>query len=239
MRNRSEAIRASAAGVSRLAEMALEREMGWLQKDLRSGLQSVKEFYITLGSFDELNRTAYENLRRHLFNHDNSYPLTRAVFDAVVKSAREKIPGLLPPFLQTISSILKERHALLLAPKKYPGMLNDLNALVPATSLITTPFERLKHIARYLKAIRIRGERAALNPAKDAEKSRQLAPYLQRLTQLQGAKNKDPEKLERIEELRWMLEEFKVSLFAQEVGTAQPISARRLDQFIEEHGLRI
>lgn len=239
MRNRSEAIRASAAGVSRLAEMALEREMGWLQKDLRSGLQSVKEFYITLGSFDELNRTAYENLRRHLFNHDNSYPLTRAAFDAVVKSAREKIPGLLPPFLQTISAILKERHALLLAPKKYPGMLNDLNALVPATFLITTPFERLKHIARYLKAIRIRGERAALNPAKDAEKSRQLAPYVQRLAHLQSAKNKDPEKFGRIEELRWMIEEFKVSLFAQEVGTAQPISARRLDQFIEEHGLRI
>ena len=67
-------------------------------------------------------------------------------------------------------------------------------------------------------------ERARLNPVKDRERVRQLAPYLAALKQFEANAPKTTEARQRLEEFRWMVEEFKVSLFAQELGTAVPVS---------------
>ena len=91
-------------------------------------------------------------------------------------------------------------------------------------------YDRLTHLPRYLKALLIRAERAALNPAKDQERLRQLAPYQDALKKLQAQPARSPEAQRQIEAFRWMVEEFKVSLFAQELGTAMPVSPKRLDQ---------
>ncbi len=72
-----------------------------------------------------------------------------------------------------------------------------------------------------------------MNPAKDRERARQLAPYLDALKELQAQPAKSPAAQHQIEAFRWMVEEFKVSLFAQEVGTAVPVSPKRLDQQLE------
>ena len=93
-------------------------------------------------------------------------------------------------------------------------------------------YDRLVHLPRYLKALLIRVERAALNPAKDRERLRQLAPYQEALKKLQAQPARTPEAQQQIEAFRWMVEEFKVSLFAQEVGTAVPVSPKRLDQML-------
>ena len=108
---------------------------------------------------------------------------------------------------------------MLAGPKRYAGLEQDVARLLPADFLARTPHARLTHLHRYLRAIQIRAERASLNPAKDAEKVQQLAPF------------RDWEKrvpVEKREPFRWLLEEFRVSLFAQELGTAQPVSAQRL-----------
>jgi len=75
-----------------------------------------------------------------------------------------------------------------------------------------------------------RAERAALNPAKDLERARQLAPYREAFQQLAAAPPKSEAARQAAREFRWMLEEFKVSLFAQELGTAFPISPKRLEE---------
>ena len=82
----------------------------------------------------------------------------------------------------------------------------------------------------YLKAMLTRLERAAQNPIKDQERARQLAPYQNAWKQLQAAPPSSIEARQAMEEFRWMIEEFKVSLFAQELGTASPVSAKRLDE---------
>jgi ATP-dependent helicase HrpA len=81
-----------------------------------------------------------------------------------------------------------------------------------------------------LKALLTRIDRAALNPAKDQERARQIAPYVTALTQLEAQPPRTAEARREREEFRWMIEEFKVSLFAQELGTAVPVSAKRLDE---------
>jgi ATP-dependent helicase HrpA len=91
--------------------------------------------------------------------------------------------------------------------------------LVPARFLARTPFARLEHLVRYLRAVQIRAERAVLKPAKDAERALQIAHF-------KGWENKVPPAGH--ERFRWLLEEFRVSVFAQELGTAESVSAAKL-----------
>jgi ATP-dependent helicase HrpA len=111
------------------------------------------------------------------------------------------------------------RQAIIASTRRYPGWEQDLQRLVPGDFLARTPHAQLPHLQRYLRAMQIRAERASLQPAKDAEKARQLAPFADWEKWVPAAARED---------FRWMLEEFRVSIFAQELGTAQPVSAQRL-----------
>jgi ATP-dependent helicase HrpA len=112
-------------------------------------------------------------------------------------------------------------------------LAEELAGLVSARFLDRITYDRLTHLPRYLKALLIRAERAALNPAKHQERVRQLAPYQDALRKLQAQPARSPEAQRQREGFRWMVEEFKVSLFAQELGTAMPVSPKRLDQQLE------
>jgi ATP-dependent helicase HrpA len=107
-------------------------------------------------------------------------------------------------------------------------------SLLPPRFLERFPYERLPHLARYLKALLIRVERATLNPAKDQERVQQLSPYVEALRELEARPARSLEARRHLEAYRWMVEEYKVSLFAQEVGTAVPVSRQRLDRQLEE-----
>jgi ATP-dependent helicase HrpA len=235
-RNREQAVQSSHAGMIRLGELALGRELAWLQKDLRA-LNSVKDLYITMGPGDELLESAYIGIRQYLFSHDNIYPLSKAAFDQLVSTAKKRLPGFLHTFTTLTNEILKRRQEILLAKKPYPGMRQDLDRLVTPRFLATVPWPRLQNFPRYLKALQVRAERWATNPVKDQEKARQILPYQQRLAALVTRKDLSIEKFQAREEFRWLIEELKVSLYAQELGTSLPISPKRLDRFIEEHRL--
>lgn len=235
-RNRAEAIHASQAGISRLAERSLEREMGWIQKDLRA-LSSVKDLYITIGDPDELLETAFENVRQFLFEHPVVYPPTEKVFFEIVQTARERLVGHVPKVIDLVKQILQLRQQLLLSKKQYPGMQSDLKTVVGPAFLAKITWKRLQHLRRYLKAMLMRAERASVNPGKDQEKMRQIVPYTQLLGRLGARKDLTADQHTALEEFRWLIEELKVSLFSQELGTAVPISPKRLDKFLEEHRL--
>ena len=104
---------------------------------------------------------------------------------------------------------------------------------MPKNFLATVPLDRLVHLPRYLKAMLTRLERAAQNPLKDQERACHLVPYVEVLRSLQPGPNASVETRAKVDEFRWMIEEFKVSLFAQELGTAFPVSPKRLDQHLQ------
>ncbi len=235
-RNRQEAIAATQPAIARLAERAFERELAWLQKDLRA-LNTVKDLYVTLGPGDELLETAYINIKNHLFEHPPIYPLARRAFESVLASAKTRLPGHLPRFVEFVSQVLRLRQEILLSKKQYTGLPQDLNTLLPPRFLASIPWTRLSHFPRYLKAILIRAERFAVNPVKDTEKARQILPYVQALAKVRARNDLSPDQAQAAHELRWLLEELKVSLFAQELGTSVPISPARLNKFLEERRL--
>jgi ATP-dependent helicase HrpA len=216
-------------GLPALARKALARELAWLQKDLRA-LDRCKMHYASLGSGEELEETAFDNLITHLLHRPALPPLTREGFAAYVSQARQSIAGLAPGLVDRVSAILSLRQEVLLCHKPYPGLRYELDALVPPRFLRQVPYDRLLQLPRYLKAMLVRAERAALNPAKDAEKVRRIQPYVEKLRHLVARPNIHPETKTRLQEFRWLIEEFKVSCFAQELGTAEPVSPRRLDE---------
>jgi ATP-dependent helicase HrpA len=108
----------------------------------------------------------------------------------------------------------------------------DLDALLPPDFLELYVSERLVHLPRYLKALRIRAQRGTNNAEKHRLKNAQIEEYAAWLRQCK--KNLSPhgssEKREALEAFRWMIEEFKVSVFAQELKTPFPVSAKRLEE---------
>ncbi|MGC9940942.1 MAG: ATP-dependent RNA helicase HrpA [Verrucomicrobiota bacterium] len=252
--------RASLAGIQKLVELALAKDLAWLQRDLRD-LSRFDPLAASLCPPEELQVTAFENLRRHILPREMFPALIESNFRAAVENTRRRISGLAIQLVDRVGVILKLRKEIqqrcgpapvLPGPKSKvisdlsqlsvatrdtgkPANIwaDELDTLVPRRFLEVTPFEQLMHLPRYLKALATRMERAALNPAKDKERAQQLAPYLAALKTFSSDPPKSPETAQRLEEFRWMVEEFKVSLFAQELGTAFPVSPPRLDRQLQ------
>jgi len=250
---------ASLAGVRRLIELALAKDIAWLQKDLR-GLSKLNPLYAPIGSGDELQETAFEHLLRHAMPTAPLPDLTRAAFETAVNETRERLRGLVPQLSERLTGILQLRQQIAVklgstGPRVSSGAqtLKDLSqlgkpaksaaihpltaelaGLLPPRFLEQVAFERLPHLPRYLKALLTRIERAKLNPPKDQERTRQLAPFHEVVKKLQSTLPKSDEGRRAAEEFRWLVEEFKVSLFAQELGTAVPVSAKRLEEQLDQ-----
>jgi ATP-dependent helicase HrpA len=181
---------------------ALQKEA--LEKDVRSEeeFRSFKET-LTRGLFD-IGHSLGEAVQEILSTYHN----VRLTMSNIEKRVGNN---------QAIKSLIEETK-------------KDLENLVPKDFLTQYSLERLKHIPRYLEALRLRVERARHDPAKDRAKAGQISRFIQALENLDKEvhANTSLEKRAEIEEYRWMVEEFKVSLYAPELKTAHPISAKRL-----------
>ncbi len=108
----------------------------------------------------------------------------------------------------------------------------ELARLVPADFIVSYGPVILKDLPRYIKALMIRAQRAVNNPSKDMEKETDLL----RVISLYNEIDKDcgrpfsEERQRATAEFKWMMEELKVSLFAQELKTKYPISVKRLEK---------
>jgi ATP-dependent helicase HrpA len=114
------------------------------------------------------------------------------------------------------------------APETVADCAQQLQRLVPKKFLQATPWERLQHLPRYLKAITQRLEKVRADPARDAARLAELRPQEQRYWRLVAERKGAVD--ERMQEFRWLLEELRVSFFAQELRTPQPVSVKRLDK---------
>jgi ATP-dependent helicase HrpA len=161
---------------------------------------------------------------------------TPEAFDARLTQARGRLAASQMEWQRLVTGIITlaaERQAALSREKQASTSLADMQEqlawLVFPDFVRLVPWGRLQHYPRYLEAIRLRLERYALNPGGDVRKMGDLAPVWSRYIEL--ATEEKPPRHDRLalDEYRWMIEEFRVSLFAQELKTPQPISAKRLD----------
>ena len=104
----------------------------------------------------------------------------------------------------------------------------QLQRLVPRDFLLQTTWTQLHHLPRYLKAMTLRLEKYRSDPARDAAKMAELKPLEQRYWRLLAERKGQQDS--RMLEFRWLLEELRVSFFAQELRTPQPVSVKRLEK---------
>ncbi len=104
----------------------------------------------------------------------------------------------------------------------------QLQRLMPKRFLHAAPWDRLQHLARYLKAITLRLDKYRADPARDITRLAELRPLEQRYWRLVAERKGVVD--DRMLEFRWLLEELRVSFFAQELRTPQPVSVKRLDK---------
>lgn len=260
-RSREASRQESLAGIRCLVELAVQKDLAWAQKDLRA-LSKLQPLLLGLCTTEELQVGAYDNLRSYLLPSGPFDALTSERFRLAVEHARQRLPGLVFQLTDRIEAILKLRQEILqrrppampaakaprtltsftdlvgATPPAKPGsaafLENELPALVPKNFLEVVPFDRLTDTPRYLKALRVRSERAALNPLKDQQRACLVAPYIDTLRNFQSKPPGSEIFRSRLEEFRWMVEEFKVSVFAQELGTSIPVSPKRLDEQLRQ-----
>jgi len=195
---------------------ALEKAMyeGVLGEFFRKNIRTGSEFqaHAELARRNMLSRA--RELRSQTVRVLSAYEETRGTMDRIEKANRSN-----SAVLELCSRIRQELEELV--PINFPERLS---------------LERLIHIPRYLKAMKIRLERGSNDPGKDRRKGAQLEIFEQALrTQAKQMEHyASPAKREALEEFRWMLEEFKVSLFAQELKTLYPVSQKRLKAKLKE-----
>lgn len=251
-REAKEAARATPAGLRRLGELALSRELAWLSKELRNLAPAravakpakVSSFQEALNAFaahtvaaaaqedpfgppERLTDDACRHLAAHVCQLEPLFPLTQQRFEAMVEAGRKALPGLAYRLRELIAQLRAAYEKLLSGPHTYPELRSDLARLLPPGFLLRTPHPQLPHLLRYLKAMAVRAERYVLNPAKDASKASPLEEFEDWPARVPP---------EHHETFRWMLEEFRVQLFAPELGTAQPVSAKRLRELMRDAG---
>ena len=220
-----EASSVSHVGIRKLAQLVLSREVQEITKQAKD-VDSLKHLLVLFCNADAMKEQVVEATLSRMFEGEVEYPLREEHFAKLLVTAKGRMPNLVGTILKYTKECLELRRALIGIPRPYSGMRQEIDELMPATFVASTPFEHLQHLSRYLKGMTLRCERAEKDPKRYDERVQQLVKYTE-LVRKGGVSVPS--------QLRWMVEEFKISLFAQELGTQYPISAARLEKFIAGH----
>src|SRR5690606_14479581 len=111
----------------------------------------------------------------------------------------------------------------------------QLATLLPTKFFTSTPWERLQHLPRYLKALKLRLEKYPANVERDTRHAQAVAQLWQQWSLRVDQKRKTGEDIDSaLADFRWLIEELRVSLFAQELKTPFPVSVKRLEKSWQE-----
>lgn len=222
-------------GLARLFMLQFREQVKYFDKNL-PGLTQMGMQYMPLGSVDELKRQIVD-LAFERACLTEPYPTTPEAFKARCAEAKARLGLIMQEVCRMLGMVLTEWQTVckkLPAFKIHAAAVADIEAqlkrLLGKHFVVETPFERLQQYPRYLKAIVVRLDKLKANPARDAQLMAEYGPlwtnYERRALQLAKLGTLDPQ----IEQFRWLLEELRVGLYAQELRTPVPVSTKRLQK---------
>ncbi len=230
------------AGLRRLFSLQIKDALKYLEKNLPE-LQKMATAYMLVGrAADNSGGGTLEELREQIIEValDRAFlldplPTNEADFKKRIDDGRGRLTLIASEVARLAAGILVEFAA---AQRKIKDTKNaaeaaadaaqQLQRLVPKRFLTLTPYTQLQHFPRYLKAITLRLEKWRADPARDAARLAELRPQEQRYWRLVAERKGATDA--RLQELRWLLEELRVSFFAQELRTPQPVSIKRIEK---------
>ncbi|MDX3896387.1 ATP-dependent RNA helicase HrpA [Pusillimonas sp.] len=228
-----EAKRRHKAGLLRLFRLALREQVKFLEKNL-DGLTRMSMLYMSLGTQEELRDQIIDTAVERACLAE-PWPSDRAAFEARVVEGRTRLGLLAQEVARLAAAILAEWSALqkkLPQAKAHPAAYADLagqvSGLMGKCFIRDTPYSQLSHFPRYLKAAQARIDKLRADPARDQRQMAEMAPLLAQYQRARSALKGSPDAA--LDEFRWLLEELRVALFAQELRTPMPVSAKRLQK---------
>ncbi|MEY3251726.1 MAG: hypothetical protein RL227_699, partial [Pseudomonadota bacterium] len=221
------------AGFRRLVALQIREPLKYLEKNIPE-LTRMAALFMPLGTLEDLREQLIAVALDRAFGAE-PLPTDAAGFAARVEEGRSRLNLIAAEVARLATAVLVEHAAALrkLKDARPPKDVADdigaqLQRLVPKRFVQQTPWPALQHLPRYLKGVALRLEKLRADPARDAARLAELRPleqrWVKRLADLRGAPHA------RLDEYRWLLEELRVSLFAQELRTPQPVSSKRLDK---------
>jgi ATP-dependent helicase HrpA len=221
------------AGLRRLFALQLKDALKYLEKNIPD-LQRMAVAFMPLGTQEELRDQIVEVALDRAFMLD-PLPANEADFKRRLEEGRSRLTLIANEVARLAATILIEHQNTLRKIKDTRGhpdatadATQQLQRLMPKRFLAVTPWAQLQHFARYLKAIQLRLDKLRADPARDAARMAEAKAEEQRFWRLVAERKGAMDS--RMQELRWLLEELRVSFFAQELRTPQPVSVKRLQK---------
>jgi ATP-dependent helicase HrpA len=221
------------AGLRRLFALQIKDALKYLEKNIPD-LQKMAVAYMPLGTADELKTQIIDVALDRAFLLD-PLPNDEVTFKRRIEEGRGRLTLIANEVARLAGTILLEFGGATRkikdtknAPDATADCTQQLQRLMPKNFMAATPWPQLQHYARYLKAITLRLDKYRADPARDAQRLAELKPQEQRYWRL-VAERKGAQDA-RMLEFRWLLEELRVSFFAQELRTPQPVSIKRLEK---------
>ena len=227
-------------GLLRLFMLLLKEQVKYLEKNLPDA-QRIGMLFMTPnspfgGTQQELQRQILEMTFERCCLSD-PLPANEAEFIARGKEAKNRLQLVAQEIARLVGSVLTEYQAV---QKNLPQLKanapanQDVRAqlewLLHKRFIADTPYERLQHVPRYLRAINLRIEKLRSNPARDTQCMSQMQPLMQAWQKLRQAQQGKPDP--RADEFAWLLQELRVSVFAQELKTPVIVSVKRLEKML-------
>lgn len=232
----AEADKATLAGVRRLFLLSLPQQARYLRRNF-PGLDSMCLHFHDVASCEQLRDDLLAAAVDRSFMADGSLPRTQQDFAARLEAGRSSLVENANALCERAAEVLALYHQIRLLLRRSDSLrqiesLNDIreqlsHLIYPGFISATSP-ERLEQLPRYLQAIIRRLEKLSADPGRDRSLLAAVRPHWERwLARAEQHTHKHIED-ETLDAFRWLLEEYRVSLFAQELGTAQPVSEQRL-----------
>ncbi len=225
--HRDVALEAHRGGLRRLFMLLLKEQVKYLEKNLPDA-QRLGMLYMALGTPQELQQQIIDMTFERCCLAD-PLPCSATMFTERGKSAKNRLLLIAQELARLAAQILTEHHAvqkllpqLKASPAAQKDLREQLEFLLPKNFIALTPYDRLQHVPRYLKGIQLRIEKYRNNPARDAQCMTQMQPLLQAWQKRRSERD----------ECAWMLQELRISLFAQELKTPVIVSVKRLEKML-------
>ncbi len=252
MDSRPTALLSHRKGLLRLFKIKLPTQVRYLKKNLpgldRMRLQYAKVPALTSAGSNntDLQEVLVDWILSQVFLSGDNGIRNQATFNQVLESGKQDIMAVANDSCQRLGMILDQYQKLRKSLSQVKqinwmasvaDMKKQLDGLVYQGFLATMTEQRFKDYLRYLKAMQLRLEKLAHAASRDQQLLREMGRVQERWQERQELAAKKGRVDERLEEIRWMLEELRISLFAQEVKTAFPISVKRIEKRWKELGL--
>lgn len=220
-------------GLRSWIEHHLGRDLGWLQRELDRELRRADPLWVAIAKPDQLREDAWKSLRNEILDTDRPQPLDDDSLRLLLEERRKTTHGAAQFFADRIVAVLEKRQAIWLEMAKQPDLAAEVNRLAGPHFVARTPFDRFPDLTRYLDCVRVRARMRALDPAREQARQREIEPLLKRLTALLRDSNAVKHQRRELVELYWLMEELRVSTFAQKLGTRERVSFKRVQPLLD------